>query len=268
MLRILKLVTIITTTIMFLSGVAMAESKLISQWYASEYSQARAHILAATDQKIQLAVEIKIIENYKTYWKSPGSTGVPPLVTISGNNIAADSPQIFFPQPHKYIDKYGETWGYKDGVVLFVNVNRQAANVQTQVDFLFDYAVCDVICLPEHAEFKLELEANNLAPTMASLKFKKYSRQIAKPVTLDNSPIDNAQLNAKGQLVLALNRPLKGDVFITDSKNRFYQYASSNAAQHIYNLHGMAVTDNYNQLGVQILYAEDESHYNLSLKPE
>lgn len=253
---------------MSLGGVAMAESKLISQWYSSDYSQARAHILAATDQKIQLAVEIKIIEKYKTYWKSPGSTGVPPLVTVSGKNIVANTSQIQFPQPHKYIDKYGETWGYKDGVVLFVTVNRHLANVQTQIDFSFDYAVCDVICLPEHAEFKLELDAIDLAPTMTSLKFKKHSRQIAKPVTLDVSPINNAHLNADGQLVLALNRPLTGDVFITDSKNRFYQYASSSEAQHVYNLHGMAVTDDYNQLGVHILYAENENHYNLSLKPE
>ncbi|MGL1921084.1 MAG: protein-disulfide reductase DsbD family protein [Hyphomicrobiales bacterium] len=262
------LISLTTLFVAILSGynLALAENNLTSDWYMSDYSQARAHILQADENEIKLAVEIKIVENYKTYWQSPGSAGVPPLASFTGKNIVAGSAEIKFPHPHKYVNKYGETWGYKDKIVLFMTAKKQQQNVPSTINLSFDYAVCDVICLPEHAEFTLHLNKNKLAATMASLKFSKYRKQIAQPIELANAIVKDAKLNANQQLVLTFNRPTNEDIFITDKDNRFYQLVSSDPLQNIYSLHGLPVDADYQQSSLDLLYKDNDSHYNLSIK--
>lgn len=256
--RILLILCSIPTT-------ALAETQLVSEWRKTDYSQTRLHILQVSQQNISLAVEVNIIKNYKTYWKSPGSTGVPPLAAITGANIVQDSAQISFPHPHKYIDKYGETWGYKDRVILFINANRQQANQPSQINLNFDYAVCDKICLPEHAEFNLNLSAGDLATTMSTLKFSKFKRQVSQPITLAQSSITSATLTTPKQLRLNLNSAITGDVFITDVKNRFYQLASTDESQQTYNIHGLATDADYKQQPLMLHYFNGKNYHHVEI---
>ncbi|MBL1421009.1 MAG: hypothetical protein COC24_010920 [Alphaproteobacteria bacterium] len=249
-----------------LAPAVLAENRLISAWHKTDYSQARAHILQANEQNVSLAVEINIIENYKTYWMSPGSTGVPPLADIMGKNIVQDSAKISFPWPHKYIDKYGETWGYKDRVVLFINVDRNQTTQNTELDIAFDYAVCDQICLPEHAQFKLKLDAGNLAKTMSALKFGTFSKQISQEIKPQNSAIISASLTTSQQLVLNLNTELNDDLFITDNHHRFYQHSATDSNQKTYNLHGMAVKNADKQLALTIHYATSDGYFHTKIQ--
>lgn len=244
----------------------LAENSLISDWHKTDYSQARAHILQANDQNISLAVEINIIENYKTYWMSPGSTGVPPLADITGVNIAQDSAKISFPWPHKFINKYGETWGYKDRAVLFVNVDRQQTSQNTEFNLVFDYAVCDEICLPEHAEFKLKLNPGDLARTMSALKFGEFSKQLSQAITLQNSAIKTAVLTASQQLVLSLNTPMNDDLFITDEHHRFYQHITTGSNQQTYKIHGMALKAADKNVALTIHYTTPQGYFHTKIQ--
>lgn len=248
------------------SSSALAESKLISAWHETDYSRARAHILQADEQQISLAVEINIVENYKTYWQSPGSTGVPPLAAISGVNIDEESVEIKFPHPHKYINKYGETWGYKDRAVLFVNVKRHDVAQNSLLNFNFDYAVCDVICLPEHAQFSLKLDADNLGRTMSALKFSKFHKQISQAVNLENSSILSANISAENKLNLRLKMPMTNDVFITDAKNRFYQHVASNDTQQAFNIHGLPFDASNEQASLVVYYFDDTGYFHTEIK--
>lgn len=261
-LKKLQIFAAILLACLFLPNAVLAKNTLISQWHKTDYSRARAHILQATDHNISLAVEINIIENYKTYWMSPGSTGVPPLVDIAGQNIVKDSAKISFPWPHKYINKYGETWGYKDRVVLLIDVDRQQMAQNTQLNLNFDYAVCDQICLPEHAQFKLELAAGDLARTMSALKFGKFSKQISKRLTLEKSAVQTAVLIAPQQLQLNLKSPLAADLFITDEKHRFYQHVTTDLNQQTYKLHGLPLNAADEKPILTIHYANQNGYFH------
>lgn len=266
LLKTLKLFTIILLANLALAPTVLAENRLISGWHKTDYSQARAHILQANDQKISLAVEINIIENYKTYWMSPGSSGVPPLADIIGINIVNNSTKISFPYPHKYINKYAETWGYKDRVVLFIDVDRQQALQKTELNLTFDYAVCDEICLPEHAQFKLKLNAGDLARTMSALKFGEFRQQVSQEITPQNSAIKAAHLTTSQQLVLSLNIALNDDLFITDDHHRFYQHIATDSNQQTYNLHGMAVKSDDKKLALTIHYATPQGYFHTKIQ--
>lgn len=265
MQKSLKFILFIFTCFLSLQSMAYAQNILTSAWHKTKYSQARAHILQATANQISLAVEIKIIEKYKTYWQSPGSTGVPPIPTISGQNIVENSAKMQFPFPQKFVNKYGETWGYKDKMVLFVTVDRQKASQETKLDFTFNYAVCDEICLLEFAEFNLSLDANELAPTMSSLKFKHYKKQIPQAIDLANSAIISAKLTPIKQLVLSFKSPIAAPLFITDSKNRFYQQISTTNRSKTYSLHGLPLDDDYAESALTIHYFDNDGYYHTQI---
>lgn len=265
MLTIRKFLLAIFTCIWCVSSAALAENNLTSQWHKTKYSSSRAHVLMANKTHISLAIEINIIEKYKTYWQVPGSTGVPPIAIISGVNIVENSANIQFPFPHKFINKYGETWGYKDKVVLFVNVDRQQTTKASELNIIFDYAVCDEICLLETAEYSLSLNAGDLAATMSSLKFSKFKKQIPNAISAENSAITNAVLTATNQLQLYLNKPVVGDLFITDSKNRFYQHLSSNNELHVYTAHGLPIDEAYKKSPVTIHYYDGQHYYHTEI---
>ncbi|MCJ8323197.1 MAG: hypothetical protein HRU29_03880 [Rhizobiales bacterium] len=239
LLKISKLCASISVFIWLLSNVVMAQNILVSEWQKTEFSAARAHILSATNQDIILGVEINIVENYKTYWQSPGSTGVPAMVEISGANIMPDGQKILYPHPQKFINKYGETWGYKDKIVLFIELKRQYTNLNSPMNVIFDYAVCDVICLPERAVFNLKLDAGDLQKTMAFLKFGKYFDRLPEPIDFADSALSSIQYDAANRLNISLNSAVVGDLFITDNQNRFYQLFSASSSHLVYNILGM-----------------------------
>lgn len=99
-------------------------------------------------------VKIELDEGWKTYWRMPGESGVPPEFTWKTSvpaNIA-----VQFPAPARYEDASGETVGYKHEVVLPVTV---AAGAATAVDVTLDlfFAVCKDICIPAKGQASISL---------------------------------------------------------------------------------------------------------------
>ncbi|MBL8581509.1 MAG: hypothetical protein JNL61_04670 [Rhizobiaceae bacterium] len=107
------------------------------------------------DGKLRGALEIQLRPGWKTYWRDPGSSGVPPAVDVSGSlNIAAA--EVSFPAPKRFPDEFGGWAGY-DGpvafpVVLTVADPSKAAVVEAAV-FL---GVCESICVPVQATLDVD----------------------------------------------------------------------------------------------------------------
>ena len=100
-------------------------------------------------------VEIKLKEGWKTYWRYPGDSGVPPVLDFSkSENVKAVT--VLYPAPMRFPDGAGgNSIGYKDGVVLPLHVVPKDAGKPVTLDLKLDYAVCEKLCVP--AEAKLEL---------------------------------------------------------------------------------------------------------------
>ncbi|NRA87651.1 MAG: hypothetical protein HRU28_09690 [Rhizobiales bacterium] len=254
-----------TSSFLGFISMASAQNGLISDWQLSEFSGARAHILQADAQKISIAIEINISKNYKTYWKSSGSTGIAPIVVITGTNVNADVITLNFPHPGKFINKYGETWGYKDRTILFVETSRKAEDKQTKLELQLHYAVCDVICLPVSAQFNLGLNGGKLAKTSSYIEFYGYSSKIPKHIPQAETIIKSASIDKNNILTLNISEALTNDVFITDVKKRFYQVRSTNPKQLKYNILGVTIDDDYKNNPLNIQYAQSGKSYKLEI---
>src|SRR5215468_11734755 len=68
------------------------------------------------DAQLRAGVEIKMQPGWKTYWRYPGDSGVPPHFDFSGseNLKAAD---VLYPAPHLLTDDTGQSLGYKDTII-------------------------------------------------------------------------------------------------------------------------------------------------------
>lgn len=242
-----------------------AANNQITDWQKSPYSQARLHILSTDDEWINLAIEINLEDKYKTYWLAPGTTGVPANITISGINIVDNSEILKYPMPNRYINKYGETWGYKNKTVLYSNVKRINPQNESTLNIDFGYATCDVICLPVQVSFQMRLQAGDVSKTVSSMKFYMYENKIPKTVKLSESKLKTAVLTKQGKLNLRFNDVMKNDIFVTDSKNRFYQNLSKDSELYQYSLFGLSTNEQYFKSPINVFYQDGFANYQTEI---
>src|SRR5882757_9960223 len=88
------------------------------------------------------AFEIKLNPGWKTYWRYPGDSGVPPAFDFSkSENVKSASVQ--FPAPSLFEDGAGgHSIGYKKGVLLPVHVVPKDPKKPAVLRAKIDYAVC------------------------------------------------------------------------------------------------------------------------------
>jgi DsbC/DsbD-like thiol-disulfide interchange protein len=97
---------------------------------------------------VELAfLELQLDPGWKTYWRSPGDSGVPPAATWEkSQNLARAS--FYFPAPQRLADQGGESIGYKDRVVLPLRVQRTNNNASVTLATSLSFGVCKNICVP------------------------------------------------------------------------------------------------------------------------
>lgn len=108
-------------------------------------------------------VEIKLNPGWKTYWRYPGDSGVPPAFDFSkSENVKAAT--VLFPAPSRFPDGAGgNSIGYKTGVLLPVHVVPNDPKKPAVLRVKLDYAVCEKLCVPADANLELKLSGSQSA---------------------------------------------------------------------------------------------------------
>jgi DsbC/DsbD-like thiol-disulfide interchange protein len=93
-------------------------------------------------------VAIQLQPGWKTYWRTPGDSGVPPRFDFSkSDNIEAVT--VLWPAPKKFDDGAGGTaLGYKQQVVLPLRIVAKNTDKPVTLRASISYAVCDKLCIP------------------------------------------------------------------------------------------------------------------------
>jgi len=130
-----------------------------SAWSPGLHAKAR---LLAGDLKAgawQAGLEIVLDPGFKTYWRTPGSSGVPPRFDFSrSRNLAGAT--VHYPAPLSFSDGAGLSYGYKNGVVFPIEIKPTDAAQPVELLVNIDYAACQKLCIPERAETQLMLRPN------------------------------------------------------------------------------------------------------------
>jgi DsbC/DsbD-like thiol-disulfide interchange protein len=126
-----------------------------SSWSEDHASRARLIAGDAHGDGRLIGLEILMDEGYKTYWRHPGDSGLPPEIDWAGSQNVADV-EILFPAPRRYKDASGVFFGYDRAVILPLLVRPVDPDLPLNLSLSLEYGVCKEICIPARAELALE----------------------------------------------------------------------------------------------------------------
>jgi DsbC/DsbD-like thiol-disulfide interchange protein len=106
--------------------------------------------------EIRAGVEIKLGPSWKTYWRYPGDSGVPPRFDFAKSDNVKDV-RVRWPAPHRFVDESGNSIGYKGGVIFPLVVTPADPAKPVTLRLKLDYAVCEKICIPAEGNAELLL---------------------------------------------------------------------------------------------------------------
>jgi DsbC/DsbD-like thiol-disulfide interchange protein len=109
----------------------------------------------STDER-RAGLEIKLKPGWKTYWRMPGDSGVPPIFDWSRSDNVAEV-TVLWPAPQAFDDGGGTSIGYKHDVILPLHVRPKDPQKPSILNLSLDFAVCETICVPVKGEASLDL---------------------------------------------------------------------------------------------------------------
>jgi DsbC/DsbD-like thiol-disulfide interchange protein len=101
-------------------------------------------------------VQVRLFGDAMTYWRDAGDAGVPPTFDFAGSDNIAEV-EVAYPQPERINEEGGQAFGYRREVLFPIRVAPEDSAKPINLALKLDYAACDKICLPIHAELNLTL---------------------------------------------------------------------------------------------------------------
>jgi DsbC/DsbD-like thiol-disulfide interchange protein len=141
----------------------------------------------AHDAPLRAGMEIRLAPGWKTYWRYPGDSGVPPRFDFAGSTNV-EQVTVLWPTPHRIADGSGQSIGYAGGVVLPLQVQAKDATKPVTVRLKVEYAICEKLCVPAEASAELPLPASGNSSTNETLAAAEA--RVPKPATVgENAPL-------------------------------------------------------------------------------
>ncbi|TMV88890.1 hypothetical protein FGG78_16130 [Thioclava sp. BHET1] len=104
-------------------------------------------------------LQFKLEPGWKTYWRIPGDSGIPPRISFTGSqNVASLS--LHWPAPEIFTAAGARTVGYHDALLLPVEITPVDPSMPVMLRAQADIGICDHICVP----VSLQLETTLTAP--------------------------------------------------------------------------------------------------------
>jgi DsbC/DsbD-like thiol-disulfide interchange protein len=145
-------------------GIAVGEAALAaatssSPWIASNSSKVRlvSGTVELDDRPALIAgVQLRMDPGWKTYWKNPGDSGVPPSFDWAGSKNLKQA-EVLYPAPHSFADASGTAIGYDDEVVFPVKLTPEREGEPIELKLAFSYGLCKNLCVPNDVSLELAL---------------------------------------------------------------------------------------------------------------
>lgn len=154
----------------------------VSTWDGNARSTVR--LIAGTQPRggtfLRAGVEIRLAPGWKTYWRYPGDSGVPPQFDFAQSTNVA-SVMVQWPAPHRFTDEGGSSIGYKGDVVFPLQVVPRDPNSPVALRLSLDYAICEKLCVPANARAELSLVPG---PSSEDAVLAAAEAAVPKPTTM------------------------------------------------------------------------------------
>lgn len=187
----------VATTILMSSLAIEACAQDASPWQRDGHSAVRLLAGSRSGAVLLGGIAFQLQPGWKTYWRTPGDSGVPPRFDFSkSENI--DAVTVLWPAPKKFDDGAGgSSLGYHDQVVLPLRIVAKNTDKPVTLRATVNYAVCDKLCVPVEAD--VELAFTSVASTEDSALFAALDT-VPKPASVgDPNPLTIRDVKREGK---------------------------------------------------------------------
>lgn len=117
------------------------------------------------------AFELQLEPGWKTYWRKPGDSGLPPSFDwVASQNLAEVT--LHWPAPEAIRSGGDVTLGYHDLLVLPFTASPENPDRPMELRTAIEFAVCEKICVPAYLELQ--------APPPDSMATPEINKALAK----------------------------------------------------------------------------------------
>lgn len=135
----MKLAALLTALSLAAPAGAMTQEELLQASLLPGWRMDSGHHMAG--------LSLVLAPGWKTYWRSPGEAGIPPVFDWSGSqNVKAV--YVHWPSPVVFHTNGMQTVGYKGGVVLPLEVVPEVPGQPVMLRARVDMGICNEICMP------------------------------------------------------------------------------------------------------------------------
>jgi len=176
---------------------AEARAQDASPWQKDGHSAVRLLAGSRSGAVLLGGIAFQLQPGWKTYWRTPGDSGVPPRFDFSkSDNVEAVT--VLWPAPQKFDDGAGGvSLGYHDQVVLPLRIVAKSVDKPVTLRAEINYAVCEKLCIP--VEAIAELSFNSVASTEDSALFAALDT-VPKPANVgDPNPLTIRDVKREGK---------------------------------------------------------------------
>jgi len=181
-----------------------------SPWQRDGHSAVRLLAGSRSGAVLMGGIAFQLEPGWKTYWRTPGDSGVPPRFDFSkSENIEAVT--VLWPAPTKFDDGAGGySLGYHNQVVLPLRIVAKNADKPVTLRADINYAVCEKLCIP--VEASAELAIASVASTEDSALFAALDT-VPKPANFgDPNPLTIRDVKRDGKSTVLV------DVAVPDTR--------------------------------------------------
>jgi DsbC/DsbD-like thiol-disulfide interchange protein len=126
---------------------------------------------------LRAGVEVRLAPGWKTYWRYPGDSGIPPHFDFAKSDNVK-SVQVAWPAPERFADADGVIIGYRTNVLFPVAVVPEDAAKPVTLRLSLDYAICEKVCIPVHAKAEMKIKSGGAAESALTAAEKTVPRMV------------------------------------------------------------------------------------------
>lgn len=168
----------------------------------------------------QAGILVELEPDWRTYWRMPGDSGIPPQFDWAGSQNAA-AIEVGFPVPRRFNDAGSETIGYHDRVVFPVVVKPEKLDAGVSLKLGMFFAVCKDICIPAKAKVEAALATSAANPLL-----DEWRKRVPRIAAAGDSPFVMAARfdirEKRPALVLSLKEQVQ-DIFVESETSAYFE---------------------------------------------
>ena len=182
---------------------ADAHAQDASPWLQDGHSAVRLLAGSRSGAVLLGGIAFQLQPGWKTYWRTPGDSGVPPRFDFSKSDNV-ESVAVLWPAPAKFDDGAGgHSLGYHNQFVLPLRIVARNTDKPVTLRAEINYAVCEKLCIPVQAN--AELAFTSVASTEDNVLFAALDT-VPKPANVgDPNPLTIRDVKREGKTTVLVD---------------------------------------------------------------